>query len=59
MQPATLIILMNIISRMHAQYLLIGVNKEAVCWSIKKIHEGRPRVSVKPTKVSDIRISTL
>ncbi len=55
--------LVNIISRTLAPYLpytlyreaqaIGGVNKEAICWSTKRPHEGTPRVSVKPTKVSE------
>ena len=55
--------LVNIISRTHAPYLpytlyresqaIGGVNKEAVCQSTKRPHEGTPRVSVKPMKVSE------
>ena len=55
--------LVNIISCTRAPYLpytlhresrAIGrVNKEAVCRSTKQPHEGRPRVSVKFTKVSE------
>ncbi len=63
LQPAVLsanYILVNIISRTCAPYLpyregqAIGrVNKEAICRSTKRSHEGAPRVSVKPTKVSE------
>ena len=53
---------MNIISRMHVPHLpyilyrgqAIGrVNKEAICQSTKRPHEGKPQVSVKPTKVTE------
>ena len=55
--------IMNIISRMrtpHLPYTLyregqaIGrVNKEAICQNTKQPHKGKPRVSVKPTKVAE------
>ena len=55
--------IMNIISRTHVPHLpytlyregqAIGrVNKEAVCRSTKQPREGKPRVSVKSTKVTE------
>ena len=55
--------IMNIISRMRAPHLPYTlyregqakgrVNKEAVCRSTKRPHKGKPRVSFKPTKVTE------